>query len=253
MFTFYVEWNVLVFVFFCSCKFYTLPILYQVFIFNESSNWTHTCSSPLKSHRLVDPWSVEYYYRRLNSVWLSTFNLIIFVVILSVALFLVNTNILTFVYKLLFVSIKWKSSWISHVSIILSQQIIEVRSVLLTFVRITENFKEKMMKNSVCEFFLNPNGHFEGVYHCGQQLSGNVVLTFYEKQKIKSMWTFFSSNFITRRKKVRFHTNCYRYHFRYCHSNSWHWQVWMDWTTSIVSCWRDLFENWNQNLATNIR
>lgn len=57
------------------------------------------------------------------------------------------------------------------------------------------------MKNSICEIFLNPNGHFEGVYHCGQQLSGNVVLTFYEKQKIKSMWIFFSSNFITRRKK----------------------------------------------------
>lgn len=47
------------------------------------------------------------------------------------------------------------------------------------------------MKNSICEIFLNPNGHFEGVYHCGQQLSGNVVLTFYEKQKIKSMWIFF--------------------------------------------------------------
>lgn len=42
------------------------------------------------------------------------------------------------------------------------------------------------MKHTICEIFLNPNGHCEGVYHSGQKLSGNVVLTFYEKQKIRS-------------------------------------------------------------------
>lgn len=42
------------------------------------------------------------------------------------------------------------------------------------------------MKQSVCEIFLNPNGHCDGVYHSGQKLSGHVLLTFYEKQKINS-------------------------------------------------------------------
>lgn len=42
------------------------------------------------------------------------------------------------------------------------------------------------MKQSICEIFLNPNGHCDGVYHSGQKLSGNVLLTFYEKQKINS-------------------------------------------------------------------
>lgn len=47
------------------------------------------------------------------------------------------------------------------------------------------------MKNTICEIYLNPNGHCNGVYHSGQKLSGNVVLTFYEKQRIKSMfWSF---------------------------------------------------------------
>lgn len=43
------------------------------------------------------------------------------------------------------------------------------------------------MKHTICEMYLNPNNSYPGVYHSGQQLSGNVVLTFYEKQKIKSM------------------------------------------------------------------
>lgn len=42
------------------------------------------------------------------------------------------------------------------------------------------------MKQSICEIFLNPNGHCDGVYHSGQKLSGYVLLTFYEKQKINS-------------------------------------------------------------------
>lgn len=43
------------------------------------------------------------------------------------------------------------------------------------------------MKTTICEIYLNPNGHCDGVYHCGQQLSGNVVLTFYEKQNVKGL------------------------------------------------------------------
>lgn len=42
------------------------------------------------------------------------------------------------------------------------------------------------MKQSICEIFLNANGHCDGVYHSGQKLSGYVLLTFYEKQKINS-------------------------------------------------------------------
>lgn len=47
------------------------------------------------------------------------------------------------------------------------------------------------MKQSICEIFLNPNGHYDGVYHSGQKLSGYVLLTFYEKQKINSESSFY--------------------------------------------------------------
>ncbi|XP_031632114.1 arrestin domain-containing protein 2-like [Contarinia nasturtii] len=43
------------------------------------------------------------------------------------------------------------------------------------------------MKNTICEIYLNPNESCDGVYHCGQTLSGYVVLTFYEKQKLKDI------------------------------------------------------------------
>lgn len=48
------------------------------------------------------------------------------------------------------------------------------------------------MKHTICEIYLNPSDHCNGVYHSGQKLSGNVVLTFYEKQKVKSMLHKFS-------------------------------------------------------------
>lgn len=43
------------------------------------------------------------------------------------------------------------------------------------------------MKNTICEIYLNPNGRCYEVYHCGQIFSGNVVLTFYEKQKVNGL------------------------------------------------------------------
>lgn len=42
-----------------------------------------------------------------------------------------------------------------------------------------------MTKSTICEIFLDSNGHCDGVYHSGQKLSGNVVLNFYEKQTVK--------------------------------------------------------------------
>lgn len=43
------------------------------------------------------------------------------------------------------------------------------------------------MKQTICEIYLNPSEHCNGVYHSGQKLSGNIVLTFYEKQSVDSI------------------------------------------------------------------
>lgn len=43
------------------------------------------------------------------------------------------------------------------------------------------------MKQTLCEIYLNRNEHCNGVYHSGQKLSGNIVLTFYEKQKVDNV------------------------------------------------------------------
>lgn len=46
-----------------------------------------------------------------------------------------------------------------------------------------------MTKSTICEILLDPNGHCDGVYHSGQKLTGNVVITFYEKQTVKGIIT----------------------------------------------------------------
>lgn len=38
----------------------------------------------------------------------------------------------------------------------------------------------------ICEINLDANSHRDGVYHSGQKLNGNVILTLHGKQKIKS-------------------------------------------------------------------
>lgn len=43
---------------------------------------------------------------------------------------------------------------------------------------------------AICEIHLDPNSHRDGVYHSGQKLSGNVILTLHGKQNIKSMCAF---------------------------------------------------------------
>lgn len=107
------------------------------------------------------------------------------------------------------------------------------------------------MKQSNCEIFLNPNGHCDGVYHSGQKLSGYVLVTFYEKQKINSESRFVvclnfdnfflkmmnslknfmnTSVFVVREEKLRclcllssfVYFAVYIFHFRYCGANSWH-------------------------------
>lgn len=51
-----------------------------------------------------------------------------------------------------------------------------------------ENYTNFNMNNptAICEIILDANNHCDGVYHSGQQLTGNIVLTFYGKQKVKS-------------------------------------------------------------------
>lgn len=44
-----------------------------------------------------------------------------------------------------------------------------------------------MGKATICEIYLDTNGHCDGVYHSGQLLTGNVILTFYEHQKVKGI------------------------------------------------------------------
>lgn len=98
------------------------------------------------------------------------------------------------------------------------------------------------MKNTICGIYLNPNGHCNGVYHTGQTLSGNVVLTFYEKQKVKGL-SFANILFCTAKQKL------IHFDYRYCYSNSWNWQMWMDWATSIIPCRRDLLKIWNKSIG----
>lgn len=49
-----------------------------------------------------------------------------------------------------------------------------------------------MVKETTCEINFNPIDSVGAVYYSGQQISGNVLFTFYEKQSVKGRRFFYS-------------------------------------------------------------
>lgn len=44
-----------------------------------------------------------------------------------------------------------------------------------------------MVRETTCDINLNPVGSVSGVFYSGQEIIGNVLLTFYEPQIVKGM------------------------------------------------------------------
>lgn len=48
-----------------------------------------------------------------------------------------------------------------------------------------------MVKETTCEINFNPISSVNGVYYAGQEISGNIFFSFYEKQSVKGETNFY--------------------------------------------------------------